>query len=97
MVFGYHEHHTIRWGTFMDKTPKTLSYTLESQHIGQFEIDGTASFMGKALRQQTEIIFDCIPQPEQVSMPTVQSPDKFFHHIQDIFQINAQIAKSISI
>lgn len=73
--FWDHEHHTIRWGTFMDKTPKTLSYTLESQHIGQFEIDGTASFMGKTLRQQSEIIFDCIPQPEQVAMPTVQPPD----------------------
>jgi len=28
---------------------------------------------------------------------TFQSPDKFFHHIQGIFKINAQIAKSISI
>jgi hypothetical protein len=73
--FWDQQHQTIRWGTFMDHSPKKLSYTLESQYIGQFTLDATVSFMGKTLTQQSEIIFDCIPQPEQVAMPTVQPPD----------------------
>jgi hypothetical protein len=67
--------HTIRWGTFLDNSPRQLSYKLESKWMGQFYLDGLASFMGKRLSRQSEINFDCLPLLDQVAKPTVDPPD----------------------
>jgi Big-like domain-containing protein/chitobiase/beta-hexosaminidase-like protein/peptidase C13-like protein len=65
----------IRWGTFLNSTPQSFSYTLTGSD-GTYSICGTESQDGADTdTETTDITIDCTPQLDQVETPVFDPPD----------------------